>query len=150
MGKLIPNKKTKRFDFVDVKGRVTPSVGNVLRPRDIISFLDSTASTMITFETIENGLKRTFDLNADVLSSQEAFHKVLCNNMYLINYKMINSLREYTFIGMQRLQMANKVRYQHKVMVQKCFCCQKLTRIMGFLYIMIKTLSLLKGLKWIT
>ena len=93
MGKLIPNTKTNQFDFVDVKGNKTSSVGNILRPREIVVFLDSSANTMITLETIENTVKRTFDFDAGVLSSMEAFQKMLCNNMYFINYKMVNPLR---------------------------------------------------------
>ncbi len=114
MGKLVPNYKTNKFDFVDDKGQRTPSVGNLLSPVEIVKFLDVDAKTLITLETIESGKPRQFTMEANTLSRQESFGSTLFNNSYFINFKLINPLRQYVTLGIQHLQTSGKVKYKHK------------------------------------
>ena len=114
MGKLIENHKTKKFDFVDKNGNVIPSVSNLIYPTKMKRMLDVASDSFIELETVENGLTRQFDVLIGNLSSMEGLHKVLLENQYFINYKLVNPLREYLSLKLQAIQTNQLIEYTHK------------------------------------
>jgi hypothetical protein len=114
MLELTANYKTKKFDLIDEKGNVIQDVANLLIPIEIIGALEEGSETFMTLETYEQGQSRTFDVKLSELSSQTDCNRVLTNNLYFINFKLVNHLRQFITYRLQELQAKNRISFSHR------------------------------------
>jgi hypothetical protein len=111
---LVANYQTKKFDLLDEAGNVIPDVANLLEPIEIVGALEEGNETFMTLETHEGQQTRSFKVRMGDLSSMTDFNRILINNLYFINYKLVNHLRQFINYRLQELQTNNVVSFLHK------------------------------------
>jgi hypothetical protein len=69
MAKLLANFKSGHFDYQDKNGNIARSVANMLYPVRMVKMLDVSSESTVELETMEGGVKRTFEVVTGSLSS---------------------------------------------------------------------------------
>lgn len=114
MYQLLANYKTKKFDLMNKNGDVVPGVANLLIPIEIIGALEQGSNSYMKLKTFEGNQTRTFEVRMGDISSMTDFNRVLVDNLYIINYKLVNHLREFINYRLQDLQTNGAIRFNHK------------------------------------
>jgi hypothetical protein len=114
MAKLLANFKNGHFDYQDKNANIVRSVANMLYPIRMVKMLDVSSESTVELETMEGGVKRTFEVVTGSLASMEGLQKVLFENHYFIDYRLVNPLRTYLTDCLRNLQSQNAIEYAHK------------------------------------
>jgi len=115
---LKPNYVTKKMDYIDKDGVITPNVCNLIYVKSIIKMIDSTDVEMqVILETVSNG--QTIEMQMDyssLIQSQESLLKELSKQGYLLNYKFANPIREWLYMSAQSAQNQNMYTQYHSTL----------------------------------
>jgi len=115
---LNPNYVTKKMDYIDKEGYITPNVCNLIYVKSIIKMIDAADVDMqVILETVSNG--QTIEMQMDystLIQSQESLLKELSRLGYLMNFKFANPMREYLYFSAQSAQNNNNYTQYHSTL----------------------------------
>lgn len=110
---LVANYQTKKMDVFLKDGQFVPDISDLIIPKKVIRFLDETGDPTIELEVHTKKKVRLIKVPLLSLSTHESASNAFLSQMYFINYKYVNHLREYIANYLRDSNQDDLIAYKH-------------------------------------